>query len=355
MRLLRAEVVGVGPFESLAFPFVDEEDKPRLLTVVHGGGGVGKTSLLQALSSTRPGHCVTQLRQRETRLDEEPAELPPAKVVCHWWLGQDDSSRPHPLVLASPSARVFADEQEETLRRREQVVFDRAAGEGGFAFLAIASTRWFSRQPIALSAPARGVARYDVKATSGLDDASRSDLSRDTKQALAYAAIVRALASGEKRRKSFERLGDAMRDVVGSLTALTGFQYLGLDAFSFEPTFRDAGGRTMGFDALPTRARHLVAFGALSVRMLWAAYPERDPRAAEGVVAIDEVDLHQDSAVQAELCGVLREVLPDVQWILTTTSPLIAAACDPSEVLALRRLPEHRDVVLYAGDQALTH
>jgi hypothetical protein len=277
-------------------------------------------------------------------------------VICQWWLGQDDPSRPHPLILASPNAQVFAGEQEEALRRREQVVFDRAAAEGGFAFLAIASTRWFSRQPIAFSAPARSVARYDVKSASGLDDASRSDLSRETKQALAYAAITRALASGgERRRKSFDRLGDAMRDVVGALTALTGFEYLGLDAFSFEPTFRDAGGRTLPFDALPTRARHLVAVGALSVRMLWAAYPERDPRAAEGVVAVDEVDLHQDNAVQAELCGVLRDALPEVQWILTTTSPLIAAACDPSEVLALRRLPERRDVVLYAGDQALTH
>src|SRR5687767_8747741 len=103
----------VGPFDSLAFPFVDEEDKPRLLTVVHGGGGVGKTSLLQALSSARPGHCVAHLRQREARLDEEAAEPATPRVVCHWWLGQDDPSRPHPLILASPNARVFPGEQEE--------------------------------------------------------------------------------------------------------------------------------------------------------------------------------------------------------------------------------------------------
>jgi hypothetical protein len=259
------------------------------------------------------------------------------------------------LVLATPNTRVYPSEEEEVLRRREQVVFDRAAAEGGFAFLAIASTRWFSRQPIAFSAPARTIARYDVKAAAGLDDASRSDLSRDTKQALAYAAIVRALSAGEKKRRRFERLGDAIRDVVGSLTALTGFEYLGLDAFSFEPTFGDPAGRTLPFDALPTRVRHLVAFGALSVRTLWAAYPERDPRDAEGVVAIDEVDLHQDATVQAELPNALRSVLPEVQWILTTTSPFVAAACDPSEVLALRRLPEQRDVALFAGEQALTH
>ena len=53
--------------------------------------------------------------------------------------------------------------------------------------------------------------------------------------------------------------------------------------------------------------------------------------------------------------GALRRALPEVQWILTTTSSLVAASCEPSEVLALRRLPEQADVTLFAGDQALTH
>ncbi len=355
MRLLRAEIAGVGPFDVLVVPFADDEDKPRRMTVVHGGGGVGKTSLLQAIATTRPGHCTAQLRQREVRPEDEGNEPPVPHVRCQWWLGQDDPARPHPLLFGSPNVRVFPSDEEESMRRREQALFDRVAGEGGYAFLAIGSTRWFSRQPIAFSAPARTVARYDVKAATALDDASRSDLSRDTKQALAYAAIARSLSAGNKAERSFERLGEAMHDVVNRMTALAGFEYLGLDAFSFEPMFGDPSGRTIPFDALPTRSRHLTAFAALSVRTLWAAYPARDPRDAEGVIAIDEVDLHQDAGVQAELPGVLRAALPEVQWILTTTSPLISAACDPSEVLALRRLPEQREIVLFSGAHALTH
>ncbi|HEV8247228.1 MAG TPA: hypothetical protein VGP93_15730, partial [Polyangiaceae bacterium] len=294
MRLLRAEITGVGPFDSITIPFADDEDKPRRLTIVHGAGGVGKTSVLQAIAGTRPGHCIAQLRQRDARPEDEASDLPPPQVRCQWWLGQDDPARPHPLLLASPNARVAAGDEEESLRRREQALFDRVASEGGFAFLAIGSTRWFSRQPIAFSAPARTIARYDVKAAPGLDDASRSDLSRETKQALAYAAMTRALSLGNREQRSFERLGEAMRDVVGRLTSLSGFDYLGLDAFSFEPLFAEPRGRTVPFDALPTSVRHLVAFSALAVRTLWAAYPQRDPRDAEGVIAIDGVDLHQD-------------------------------------------------------------
>jgi hypothetical protein len=181
-------------------------------------------------------------------------------------------------------------------------------------------------------------------------------MARETKQALAYAALSRALGLGEPGRgKMLERLGDAMRDVVGQFAALAAFDYLGLDAFSFEPLFRGPDGQSLPFDALPTRVRHLVSFGALSVRTLWAAYPQRDPRDAEGIVAIDEVDLHQDPSTQAEMVNAFRTALPEVQWILTTTSPVVAASCEPREVLALRRLPEQPEVTLFAGDQALTH
>jgi predicted ATP-binding protein involved in virulence len=73
------------------------------------------------------------------------------------------------------------------------------------------------------------------------------------------------------------------------------------------------------------------------------------------VVAIDEVDAHQDPAIQAALVGALTEALPGVQWILTTTSPVVAGSCDTRDVLALRRLPRTTRVELYVGSEARTH
>jgi hypothetical protein len=354
MYLLRAELHGIGPFDHLTLSFTDEHDQPRRLSVIHGGGGVGKTSLLSAIASSRPGHATVQ----QPRPDQVRASdgAPVAWAAADWLLGQDDPERPHPLRVASPNVKLGGPDDQELTRRREQALFDRVAAEGGFAFLSIAATRWFSRQPIGISAPSRGVARYDVKQPAGLDDASRSDLSRDTKQALAYAEIGSALA--DKRPPDAElrldALGPAMLKVVSSLVSLTGFGYLGLDALSWEPMFRAADGSRIAFDALPTRSRHLVAFGALTVRTLWAAYPDRDPRLAEGVVLIDEVDLHQDAAVAVRLPAALREALPSVQWIITTSSPLLAAGAAAGEVLALRAGSEGR-VELHAGPSATTH
>jgi hypothetical protein len=354
MYLLRAELHGVGPFDHLELSFTDEQDQPRRLIVIHGGGGVGKTSLLAAIGSSRPGHAtVQQPRPEQQRLEGGNAA---AWAAADWLLGQDDPERPHPLRVASPNVKLPGPDEQELTRRREQALFDRVAVEGGFAFLSIAATRWFSRQPIGISAPSRGVARYDVKQPAGLDDATRSDLSRETKQALAYAEIGSALAErrppeGEMR---LDTLGPAMLKIVDRLVNLTGFSYLGLDPVSWEPMFRSADGTRLPFDALPTRARHLVAFGALTVRTLWAAYPDRDPRIAEGVVVIDEVDLHQDAAVALKLPGALRAALPAVQWILTTHSPVLASGAAAGEVFALRAGMEGR-VELHAGPSATTH
>ena len=98
-----------------------------------------------------------------------------------------------------------------------------------------------------------------------------------------------------------------------------------------------------------------MAFAALSVRTLWAAYPDQDPRVSEGVIAIDDVDLHQDAHVQQAMVATFRQALPEAQWILTTASPVVAGAAEARAVLALRPLPEAEGVRVFAGDQARTH
>src|SRR5690606_39344221 len=70
----------------------------------------------------------------------------------------------------------------------------------------------------------------------------------------------------------------------------------------------------------------------ISLRAMWLARPERDPRDTEGVVAIDEIDLHQDPTVQGMLLPTLRELLPNVQWIVTTQSGVVAGSAATHEI-----------------------
>lgn len=362
MYLVRATLWRVAPFGDVEVPFTNTQDEPRLVTVVHGGAGVGKTSLLTAIACTRPGHAVVPSSLRPM----PGGGNTPAHAWCDWQLGDDDVDRPHPLRVVSPHAPHDPKDDAATLRRREQALFDRRAKEGGFVCLAFPSTRWFSRQSVSLHAPLRSVVRYDVRSTTPMDDANRYDLTRETKLALAYAAVSSALAPSSHRERVQARrrsavwrdtrlLGTAMHETVNAFVQLAGFHYEGLDAVSLEPLFSAETTPRIPFDALPNRARHLVAFAALTVRALWAAYPETDPRTAQGVVAIDDAELRQDHEVLTRLVPTLRTALPRVQWILTTASSELAAACDADEVLALRRFPDEPRVELFNGNQAQTH
>ncbi|HMA92585.1 MAG TPA: AAA family ATPase [Polyangiaceae bacterium] len=345
MHLLRMRMTRLGPFEEISLDF-SEEGTPRPISVVHGGGGTGKTTMLAALACTRPGYAVVTSTSHD---GEEPGVS-----VCEFQLGQDDPERPHPLVVASPNTRVFADEDRETFRRREQALFDRVARETGFVFLAIPATRWFSRQPIALVGPGRSIARYDVRAPIALEDPTRGDLARETKQVLAYGAVSRVLCSASDDRR-FERLYQALEHAVNALVGLLGYHWVGLDALTLEPLFRGDGARNVPFDQLPTSARHLTAFAALAVRALWAAYPQRHPLESQGIVAIDEVELHQDLAVLKGLPSAFRTALPEVQWIVTTSSAIVAASTDVNDVIALRQSTNQAGIELFTGEMARTH
>lgn len=333
-------------FEDLAISFCDHTGAPRRLVVVFGGEGVGKTALLSAIASTRPGHAIAQ----------GPAptpDSPPPFVVADWFLGDDDPIRPHTLRVVSPNAKLEAERDEIALaRRREQALFDRRAGEGGFVLAAFSGARWFSRTPVLLSTPDRTILRNDPRAAVVLDDPARADLARETKQVLSFAAISAALSrSADSRAPLFDR---AIREVLSVLLEGTGTAYLGPSPMRLEPMFA-FGGREVELDDLPRSTRHRVAFGALSVRAIAAAYPGRDPRDGEGVILIDDLESEHDTRAQSVLPGLLRRALPRVQWIVTTASANVAMGCDASSVLALRRMPGARTVELHAGEAAVMH
>jgi hypothetical protein len=238
-------------------------------------------------------------------------------------------------------------------QRREAVFFDKLAREGGFVFLCFSALRWFSKSPLLLSAPERTVRRYDVRGHEPLDDATRNDLTRDVKQALTYAAIVRALPDLDQGRH--RALGDDMALVVGKLVDVFGFEYLGLDPASLEPQFKSQRGRQISFDRLPTAVKHAVAFGALSVRALWAAYPGLSPLLAQGVVAVDQLELNQDAVTAVTILEVLSSTLPNVQWLVTTRMPELLSARASEERFVLRKSDTDDRVRVHTGDEASLH
>lgn len=341
MRLAAVRLHNVGPFADTSLGLLEPRDDddapvvPRPVTVVFGGGGTGKTTLLSAIATTRPGHALPPL------VPGRPPPTPeqPSWVRTDWLLGEDDPERPHALVVTSPSAVLEGETADAAaVRRREQALFDRRAQtDGGHVFVAFSGARWFSRTASLLTTPDRTLLRWDVRQAASFDDPTRADLTRETKQILAYAGIARALAGGRAEHEHLARFDAALREVVDVLLEPFDARYEGVSPTTLEPELRGQGGRILGFESLPRAAKHLVAIGVVSARALFAGYPgAEDPRDAEGVVGVDDAETQQDPAFLRHLVPLLRRALPNVQWILTTSSPHLALACEAREVLALR-------------------
>ena len=186
---MRLRLVSLVPFGDMTIPLCDEEGTPKPIVVLFGSEGIGKTTILSAIATTRPGHAIAQHQSWRS----DPTSDRPPFVVTEWHLGDDDAVRPHPLKVTSPNARLDERDDEALLRRREQALFDRRASERGFVLVALSGARWFSRTAVMLTSPERTLLRYDVRATASFDDASRTDLARETKQILSYACIASAL------------------------------------------------------------------------------------------------------------------------------------------------------------------
>ncbi len=348
MRLLQLRVARVGPFEELTLEFGPQPGPGRSWTVLYGDGGTGKSALLSAILSTRPGRCAALHGVR--RRGEESS-----LAVAHWDISFEQPERGHPAVLATPTAKL-GDDDAELLRRKDQAAIDRVAGEGdGYAVVEIPNQRSFSRGAMSISDPTRTLMRYEVR-NSLATDPSRSDLTRVTKQSLAYAGIAGALY-GDRRGEGDDprRLDAAMRAAIDAVVGLLGYKYRGIEPYSLEPLFVTPGGSAHLFDSLPTQLKHLVAIAAVSVRTLWSAHRSRDPREIEGLILVDDLELTLGPAAQRGVLSVLRQILPAAQWIVTTSSPEIAAQAEPSELVTLRRSAESDLVELYTDELAITH
>jgi len=78
--------------------------------------------------------------------------------------------------------------------------------------------------------------------------------------------------------------------------------------------------------ALSDGYRSILAFAGDLVWRLIEAFPESsNPLEEEGVVLIDELDIHLHPVWQREISGLLQSTFPRLQFIMATHSPIIAA------------------------------
>lgn len=74
---------------------------------------------------------------------------------------------------------------------------------------------------------------------------------------------------------------------------------------------------------LDLEGKSTILFGDLARRMALANPSMPNPLEGEGVVLIDEIDLHMHPSWQRKVMGVLKKTFPNIQFIVTTHSPQV--------------------------------
>lgn len=122
--------------------------------------------------------------------------------------------------------------------------------------------------------------------------------------------------------------------------------------------FSASAGAMVEASDLPDGYRSTAAWLGQLCAVWTAKFPDLarkgDPALIDGIVLIDEIDLHLHPSLQRTLIPKLRATLPRVQFIVTTHSPMVLLNFDSNEIIALengeRRMLD-RQILGFSADQ----
>lgn len=126
------------------------------------------------------------------------------------------------------------------------------------------------------------------------------------------------------------------------------FIFSGVDPATLEIAVDSPGGKIY-YEYLSSGFKSSIAILFGIIKEIEYRFPRTEARQFQGVVVLDEIELHLHPAWQGRLAKVLTEVFPHTQFIVTTHSPHVIQAAEPHEIIALeesngrvelRELPE---------------
>ena len=92
------------------------------------------------------------------------------------------------------------------------------------------------------------------------------------------------------------------------------------DKKEFEITFNFKDGRNIMFDTLPMGYKRIFS---IVLDIAYRSFILNETLESEGIVLIDEIELHLHPTLQQEVLTRLKKTFPNIQFIITTHSPLV--------------------------------
>ncbi len=303
-RIESIHLRGIRGFEDFPLSFLDSSDSPRMATLVIGRNGTNKSTLLRciALGLADQVDATALLSKPIGALVSEKAELGEIEIVLR---GKDGETHEIKKRIRSSGGKEYIESEPPEAPSYDLFVVAYGAGRAGVG-----------------TDPGRKYRILDSVLT--LFDYSAALI--DTE--LTLHRLEKTLSGSQ-----FEATKNGLKRVLN---------------LSAKDDLRPARGG--GVEVLessldkPVRLESWADGYRLTLSWLldlygWAMRAERigGKGIAYGIALIDELDQHLHPSMQARVFRDVKRILPEMQLIATTHSPLMALGATPDELVALRR------------------
>lgn len=320
-RLTSVELLDVKCFEHITIPLSVESPLGGAWTCIAGLNGAGKSSILQAIAlallgrrrapEMGLGRLARMVRRQAATAN---STVPPrAEIRLTVSVGADETVLTLPLTAGGPDESRLASLSDLPRMDRLWDVL------GSTLVVSYGATRNLSDSPSSQQSMSPMVHRQLTLFDS-----------------LAQIVSSEALVTG----------GPRFRAPLATLARMLS-SVLSEPDVPFECTVDDSGklrfvraGAPLESLDLPDGFRSMVALLA-DISLGWhELHPDDDSpdlTSISGIVLVDELDLHLHASLQRQVVPRLRTALPDIQWIVSTHSPLIVTSFASTELVVLDR------------------
>lgn len=333
MYIERLHVRNVRLLAEQELSFVNAGGSPRMWTVIVGENGVCKSTILQAIAlaamGPKLGSALVQDAQRLRNLNSRGAA---ASITANFW----SPSLKSPSITSS--LRIDPDRYDlipgkdsrgarflDNSRARRRSDFF-VAGYGVGRFLAEPGETVLPKDPIVQRVKGLFNPRHTMLGLNFSNAFRERDLAYRFSKIL-HGVLAAGDSPGERLLPGFCDLDLEPRT---DLSESPMFEANLLDLRVGDRTLRlPANWLSDGYQATLSWIADLLGYALLE-------NPGADPLELEGIVLLDEIDLHLHPTWQRRIVPILRKVFPRLQFIVNTHSPLVLAGFEREEIILLK-------------------
>lgn len=389
MKIKQLQLQNYGRFEELMIDFAPTEERASNVTVIVGNNGAGKSQILQALA-TGLSWFISGLQNKvpsgnfinsnEIRNGKDISILNIKGEINKNLQSINNNIKNLDIYLKSNRQR--DDEKFASLGGLEIIDFTENVKKDEISLPIITFypvERSILTQNIILDSSAKNLRQfvgYNLALTNGIDfnsfiewfrlkeDIENAQIRKEVDKLMESlvrenndnnrSIIVAHLAGLTAKEKVLEKNTDNQLQSVKSAISyfLDTIENVWIDRSLQPPVMMvEKDGKDLNINQLSQGEKSLLALVGDIARRLAILNPSLDdPLQGEGVVMIDEVDLHLHPKWQHDLIDKLVRTFPNVQFILTTHSPLIVSDSPNILVYSLENGNLHKTKNIYGED-----